>query len=484
MTALTRFTGRRPRDPARRDRSPAWSPRRWRPALGRAARVGRGDPATDLVDVLRLDALSDGVPLRRALGPTFAANAQLFLAPRGRAGFWHVAGTARCRSPRPPGCRLRSPARCRSTSPRPGRSTCRSWATTSHRLRDLLAADVDAAAAATTRRRRCWRRWSARAGCASTPTAAARLIGDPDAPAATTRSSFGFGDSTLGWSAQRDRPCRTAARCAPGWRRAAIRQLTSRRSARRVTLAEASAETWHRTSPARSTPPPTGWTRGRRRWRRAGSPSCGPTSPPGVLVGGYGWVEGLAPRPADAAAEPVEGEPGPLRRAADDPGFLHAPSIHQARGRRPAAQRPPRPRRRRRRPVRDHDHLRSGCGWPSASSTACAPAAASAPCSATSSSATCTSGASTHRSTTRARSRPCPAQELLPIPRPPARRPRPAPAVGRQRGPRRRPPRRRHRRTTRCDAGPLACCAGSASRSTPPPTCSRPSRCTSSPAAT
>ena len=89
VTALTRFQG-----DARETRLGAivagLVATGWRPALGKAARVGRGDPAADLVDVLRLDARSDGVSLRRALGSTFAANALDFLSRGVPAEAWRA----------------------------------------------------------------------------------------------------------------------------------------------------------------------------------------------------------------------------------------------------------------------------------------------------------------------------------------------------------------------------------------------------------
>ena len=89
--------GRRPRDPAGAIVAGLIATG-WRPALGKAARVGRGDPAADLVDVLRLDARSNGVTLRRALGPTFAANALDFLARGVPAEAWRALAPARSRS--------------------------------------------------------------------------------------------------------------------------------------------------------------------------------------------------------------------------------------------------------------------------------------------------------------------------------------------------------------------------------------------------
>ena len=53
----------------------------------------------------------------------------------------------------------------------------------------------------------------------------------------------------------------------------------------------------------------------------------------GQYVGGYGWVENLAPA-ADATAVPTAslpaGEPGPLFVSAKDQGFIHAPSLTHA----------------------------------------------------------------------------------------------------------------------------------------------------------
>ena len=52
--------------------------------------------------------------------------------------------------------------------------------------------------------------------------------------------------------------------------------------------------------------------------------------PTGLAVGGYGWVTDLRPQPAGPPADPLPGEPTPLVTVADDPGFIHAPSLNQA----------------------------------------------------------------------------------------------------------------------------------------------------------
>jgi hypothetical protein len=51
--------------------------------------------------------------------------------------------------------------------------------------------------------------------------------------------------------------------------------------------------------------------------------------PTGLVVGGYGWVEDLRPATPGAAVV-VPDEPDPVVAAADDPGFIHAPSLTQA----------------------------------------------------------------------------------------------------------------------------------------------------------
>jgi len=49
-----------------------------------------------------------------------------------------------------------------------------------------------------------------------------------------------------------------------------------------------------------------------------------------VLIGGYGWVMNLKPSAAQTAVAPPPGEQGPIFQAADNPGFIHTPSLAQA----------------------------------------------------------------------------------------------------------------------------------------------------------
>ncbi len=52
--------------------------------------------------------------------------------------------------------------------------------------------------------------------------------------------------------------------------------------------------------------------------------------PQGLRVGGYGWVENLSAATPGPAVTDIPDEPGPLVAPADDPGFIHAPSLNQA----------------------------------------------------------------------------------------------------------------------------------------------------------
>jgi hypothetical protein len=54
------------------------------------------------------------------------------------------------------------------------------------------------------------------------------------------------------------------------------------------------------------------------------------TDPTGVLFGGYGWVMNLTPAAALTPVTPPPGEPAPVFAAANNPGFVHTPSLTQA----------------------------------------------------------------------------------------------------------------------------------------------------------
>lgn len=51
--------------------------------------------------------------------------------------------------------------------------------------------------------------------------------------------------------------------------------------------------------------------------------------PAGVLFGGYGWVMNLKPAAARTEVAPPPGEPAPVFESANNPGFVHTPSLTQ-----------------------------------------------------------------------------------------------------------------------------------------------------------
>ena len=54
------------------------------------------------------------------------------------------------------------------------------------------------------------------------------------------------------------------------------------------------------------------------------------TNPTGVLFGGYGWVMNLRPATDQTPVAPSPGEAEPVFQPANNPGFIHAPSLTQA----------------------------------------------------------------------------------------------------------------------------------------------------------
>jgi len=53
-------------------------------------------------------------------------------------------------------------------------------------------------------------------------------------------------------------------------------------------------------------------------------------NPAGILFGGYGWVMNLKPAAAQTKVAAPEGEVDPIFQSADNPGFVHTPSLAQA----------------------------------------------------------------------------------------------------------------------------------------------------------
>ncbi|WP_199424366.1 hypothetical protein [Actinotalea solisilvae] len=306
----------------------------WRPVLAQAPRVGRGDVAADLVDVLRLGDRSDRVHVRRAFGARFAEHVQRFLGRRlTDAGFWDVARDRALPVAVAAGVGLRAGA---LTVHEPGTAPVTVPLVAAEgegdRLRALLAADVDALAAGGDDVPASLLVALVRHGLLREhATAAARLLG-PEAPDVTDAEFYGVGEPTVGWAARRATTLpggdtvaqRVAAGTDPATAdlrafRAAVETLAATEVAtlERHLLGTLDAAS-HRVD---------AWVTSLATRRLA---ELRAAEPAGVVVGGYGWAEQLAPATAAPLAELPPGEEAPLLAAADDPGFLHAPSLHQA----------------------------------------------------------------------------------------------------------------------------------------------------------
>lgn len=332
VTALTRFQGD-PRETRLAAIVAGLIAAGWRPALGKAARIGRGEAGADLFDVLRSDAVSSAFTLRRAFGPTFAANALDFLRGRVPAEDW--LGLAQRTRALTAAVGLPVDIFGALVLHEPtGRPLNLSLIGDKHAaaIADLLAADLDGLAAnkdtppssllAMLIRQSLLREHAA---------AAARLIGDPTIATARDPEFFGFAAGPLGWSAQRDRDAGGATvrdRLSAGSDPARADIETFLAAARVVAAATAEQLAPHVAGALDAASHRIdAWATSLATRRLA---TLRGDSPAGVVVGGYGWIEGLRRDPGEPVTEVVAGESGPMRREAEDPGFLHAPSIHQA----------------------------------------------------------------------------------------------------------------------------------------------------------
>lgn len=341
VTSLGRFAGDEREDRLRRALA-GLVDAAWRPVVERAPRVGRGEVAADLVDVLRLGARSDRVRLRRAYGARFADNTQRFLGRRiGDAGFWDVArdrslpvALAAGVGLRPGALTVHEPDTVPVTVPMVGPGD-------GEHLRALLEADPDVLA---------------EAGDGAPPsllvglvrhgllrehaTAAARLLapvapdgtGGPTVADVTDEELHGFDGAARGWREQRSAELpgggtvreRIAAGVDP-----ATADLAAFRSAVGVLAAASPADVERHLLGTLDAAAYRidAWVTSLATRRLA---ELRDRERSGALVGGYGWAEQLAPSPAAVLPDTPPGEPGPLLASVDDPGFLHAPSIHQA----------------------------------------------------------------------------------------------------------------------------------------------------------
>lgn len=306
----------------------------WRPAIGQAPRVGRGDVDADLVDVLRLGGRSDRVHLRRAFGARFAQSGQLFLGRRlGEAGFWDVARDRALPVAAAAGVGLLAGA---LTVHEMGRTPVTlplvSATDDVGYLADLLAADPDELATQADAAPPSLLAAIVRHGLLREHAAAAARLLAPDAPRASDEEFYGFGEGALGWTAQRDHVLPQGGtvreRLAAGTDPAAGSLTAFRAAVGAIATAEVPSLERHLlgtldTAAYRLD----AWVTSLAASRLA---DLRKTQPTGVVVGGYGWAEQLTPQPLAPVADVLDGEPGPLLPAADDPGYLHAPSLHQA----------------------------------------------------------------------------------------------------------------------------------------------------------
>lgn len=301
----------------------------WRPAVGRAPRIGRGsDVAADLVDVLRLEGRSDDLRVRRSMGARFADNLARFLARElTDSGFWNTARDRDLPIARAAGLGLIPGALVvHEPDGRPITLPLVRADGEAEALRSLLAADPDALATSSDPPGSVLEALVRHGLLREHADAASRLLG----LSATDAELYGFGDDVTGWSARRattlpsggtvrDRLAdRSPASPLAGFR-AAVEAVASASGA----AAERQLLGWLDAATHRLDAWVTGLATARLSQLREAAPS-------GVLVGGYGWVEGLQPAASTPVAQPPAGEPAPLRYADGDPGFIHAPSVHQA----------------------------------------------------------------------------------------------------------------------------------------------------------
>ena len=299
----------------------------WRPAVDLAPRIGRGDVATDLVDVMRLEGRSDDLRLRRSMGARFADNLQRFLdRTLTETGFWSAARDRALPLARAAGLGLVPGAlSVHEPSAHPVTLPLVAAGDDLGFIGALLAADPDTLATTPGAPASVLEVLLRHGLLREHAEGAARLLslGAGDA------EFYGMGDDSTGWAARRATTLpdgRTvAARLADG----SVVSLTEFRAAL-GTLAASSVPdlerhllgaidaTSHRLD---------AWATALATARLAELRS---SAPEGVLIGGYGWVEKLGPSTNPAAGELPPGEPGPLLVAENDPGFVHAPSVHQA----------------------------------------------------------------------------------------------------------------------------------------------------------
>ena len=324
----------------------------WRPAQDTVARVGASsDPSGDLVDVLRTDALPSALRVRRLMGPHFLRHLRLFLGEDlDAAGFWTMLQALSGAAANRAGLGF-LPAVSRmvyegSSSPVVAPLVSANGPAAPGYLTELLqVTDLDAIAAPVPEQAGPVLRALLRHGLLrENALLAARLLASDQLPLVSLVRDAELVDlvpgqaPTPGWRWQRDQPqpgsvpARTIreALADPGaLPPAATRSLTEFRAAV-AALARCDVPTLERHllgTLAATSYRLDAWVTSLAARRLA---TLRESTPDGVLLGGYGWLEGLRPEPMTPVPQPPEDEPGPLFLPASDPGFIHAPSLDQA----------------------------------------------------------------------------------------------------------------------------------------------------------
>jgi hypothetical protein len=324
----------------------------WRPGQDTVARVGASsDPSGDLVDVLRTDALPSALRVRRLMGPHFLRHLRLFLGDDlDAAGFWLRLQALSAAAANQAGLGF-LPAVSRmvyegASSPVVTPLVSADGPAAPDYLTELLqVTDLDALAAPVPEQAVPVLQALLRHGLLREhAVVAARLLASDELPLGSLVRDAELVDlvpeetPTPGWRWQRDQPqpgstpartIREALADPDALPQAAARSLVEFRDAISA-LARCDVPTLERHllgTLAATSYRLDAWVTSLAARRLA---TLRETTPDGVLLGGYGWLEALRPEPMTPAPQLPDDEPGPLFLPASDPGFIHAPSLDQA----------------------------------------------------------------------------------------------------------------------------------------------------------
>ncbi len=323
----------------------------WRPAQEGVARVGRSDDASlDVVDVLRTDGAPAQFHTRRMMGPHLLRHLRLFIGEDlDAAGFWLRLQSLTRRFPDRIGLGflplvsriVYEPETSTLTAP----LVAAPEATASYVAELMVVQDLDTLAAPVPAEpvpllRALLRHALLREQAQS----AARLLASPELPIgqllrdAELVDLVGGAPPTPTWTSQREQPVpgsspqvtvREALADPSGLPSEIARPLEEFQLAL-TTLAAADVTTLERHltgTLAAASYRLDAWVTSLATRRLADLRAAQPT---GLFTGCYGWVENLTPDPQTPVEEVPPDEEAPLFEPADDPGFIHAPSLDQA----------------------------------------------------------------------------------------------------------------------------------------------------------